>query len=357
MKKASVYVVNSLSNGGAERVVSVLSSKDNENTFVFTFCDEITYPVSDNVKIINLNKRKMGKIKKYLYLPVLLYKFNKEYKKIKRDYDIELATSHLIYSHLVCRLSKYRKEFIYVIHNPYYPFDPNKSKLFKMKIKFLYENNKIVTVSKGVEKELKERYGIKTKTISTIYNPIDFEAINEKKIEPITEKNYILFCGRFNEAKRPEFAIDLFYKEGLYKKYNLVIIGTGELEAKVKEMIKKYDIEDKVILKGFVSNPYAYMYNAKLMFNCSHFEAFPMTLIEALASNCKVVSFDIDYGPKELLIGKLSKFLVPFNDRKRMAEIIETAINQEFPNVTERLNEYKIDIIIDKYYMTYKNWR
>ena len=82
-----------------------------------------------------------------------------------------------------------------------------------------------------------------------------------------------------------------------------------------------------------------------------------MTLIEALASNCKVVSFDIDYGPKELLIGKLSKFLVPFNDRKRMAEIIETAINQEFPNVTERLNEYKIDIIIDKYYMTYKNWR
>jgi len=356
-KKVTVFVVNSLSNGGAERVVSVMANNSKNNVFVITLQNNTTYPIDDNVNVLCLqNKTKLGKLEKYLKLPLLVFKFNKIYKNLKKEYDIELSSSHLLFSHFLCRLSKFKKDFIYVIHNPYYPFDPNNSFLYRKKIQFLYNKRKVVTVSKGVQDELINRYNVNTETLSTIYNPIDFEAIHSKMNEKVDEKKYILFCGRFNEAKRPEHAIELFYSQGLYKDYKLMMIGTGELEPLVKEKIKKYNITDRVILKGWCDNPYKYMKNALLMFNCSHFEAFPMTLIEALACDCKVVSYDIDYGPNELLTGKMKKYLVKFDDMEKMAETITKTIKEEKISFDNFIKEYKISNIMSKYYETYKKW-
>lgn len=356
-KKATVYVVNSLSSGGAERVASVMANNSRKDVFVITLQNNVTYSVDSKIKIINLQKKKkLGKLEKYLKLPLLVLKFDKIYGKIKDEYDIELATTHLLHSHFLCRLSKYRNDFLFVVHNPYYPFDVKGSFLYRKKIQFLYNKMKVITVSKGVEGELKERYKVNTKTIGTIYNPIDFNEIYSKMDEPVKEKNYILFCGRFNEAKRPEHAIDLFYSEKLYKDYNLLMIGTGELEETVKKKIKQYKIEDKVILKGWCNNPYAYMKNALLMFNCSHFEAFPMTLIEALACDCKIVSYDINYGPNELLTGKLRQYLVPFDDKKKMASTIRNTIKKSHPSFEPYIENYKISTIINNYYKQYKKW-
>jgi len=136
-KKATVYVVNSLSSGGAERVASVMANNSKKDVFVITLQNNITYSVDSKIKIISLQKKKkLEKLEKYLKLPLLVLKFNRIYGKIKREYEIELASTHLLHSHFLCRLSKYRKDFLFVVHNPYYPFDVKGSFFYRKKIQF-----------------------------------------------------------------------------------------------------------------------------------------------------------------------------------------------------------------------------
>lgn len=358
-RKVTIFVVNSLSNGGAERVVANLSNKMTEmgkTVYIFTLSNDITYKVNENVKVIPLFNGKIKKIMKPFLIFYLSRKLTKEIKKLEKEYEIELYTSHLKFSNYVSRFSKYTNKCIYVMHIPFSPY--GKGWLYEQKIKFIYNNQNIMTVSNGVEKEIVEQYKIKTKNIATIYNPVDIKEISTKSCEEIKIPcdNYILYCGRFSEQKRPLLAIEIFYTNKLYEKYNLLMLGQGELTDEVQHKIKEYNIEDKVYLNGWCSNPYFYMKNSLLLMNCSAFEAFPMTMIEAFSCNCKVVSFDIKYGPNEILVNELSKYLVIDGDIKQFGEKIELAIKEYPENLQERVLAYQTEKIIENYYLISKKW-
>lgn len=357
--KASIFLVNSLGNGGAERVVSVLANKMSKqgNVFIFTVFEDIKYKIDSNITIIGFTKNKPSKLKKIIMLPYFLYLFHKNMKRIEQKYEIAVASTHLIYSHLLCCLSMYRFKFLYVIHNPYYPFDLKQSFLFKKGIQMLYNRKKMITVSKGVEKEMRNRYQVSYDCIETVYNPVDSKEIEKKaSLLAVQEENYILFCGRLNRAKRPLYAIDFFYNQGLYKNYKLLMIGTGELLESVKQRVKNYHLENRIILKGWQENPYAYMKKALVLLNCSLFEAFPMTMIEAFSCNCMVVSFDIDYGPSELLKGKLKSYLVKNNDDAQLKKAILKAIKNPEKDLSKYVIPYQTDQIVNRYYDLYRRW-
>lgn len=358
-KKVTVFVVNSLSNGGAERVVANLANKMVEmgkNVYIYILNNKITYKVNEKVNVIPLYSKEIKNFQKPFIIPYLSYKLTKELKKLEIEYDIELYTSHLKFSNYVSRFSKYTNKCIYVMHIPFSPY--GKGYLYEKRIKFIYNKQNIMTVSNGVEKEIIEKYNIKVRNIATIYNPIDVEDISRKSMESIELPcdNYILFCGRLNYQKRPLMAIDIFYKNELYKKYNLVMLGQGELEEDVKNKIKEYKINDKVHLLGWCSNPYAYMKNSLMLMNCSAFEAFPMTMIEAFACDCKVVSFDIKYGPNEILVGDLSKYLVEDKNIEEMGEKINLAIKKYPKKLKQLVEKYQTENIIKNYYTTAKKW-
>lgn len=359
-KKIDIFMVNSLSSGGAERVVANLANKMaelNKEVIIFTVEDKVVYDMNKNVKVIPLNNKKLSGIKKILMMPILAKRLTKQLKEIEKKYEIGLYTSHLNYSHFISRMSKYHKKCAFVMHNPLAPYD--NYFLYKLEKKCLYKNQNVITVSFGVEKEFKEIYKIKTKNIATVYNPIDVNEIVRKSMEniDIPSKNYILYCGRFNEQKRPDMAVEIFYQNELYKKYDLVMIGQGQLFDQVKEQIKKYNIEKNVYLMGWSSNPYAYMKNALMLLNSSKSEACPMTILEAFACNCKVVSYDINYGPNELLVDDLSKYLVLNNDIKKMGDTIKLAINEYPSNLKERALKFQTEQIIENYYTIVNKWR
>lgn len=358
-EKVTIFVVNSLSNGGAERVVANLANRMVElgkNVYIFTLSNKITYTVNDSVNVIPLYKKNIKGFMKPFMIPYLSRKLTKEIKKLEQKYDIELYTSHLKFSNYVSRFSKYTKKCIYVMHIPFSPY--GKGYFYEKKIKFIYNNQNIMTVSNGVEKEIVDFYKIKVKNIATIYNPIDVNEIAKKSLEKVELpcQNYILYCGRFSDQKRPLLAIDIFYKTKLYEKYNLLMLGQGELVETVKNRVNEYGIQDRVYLNGWCSNPYAYMRNSNLLMNSSAFEAFPMTMIEAFACDCKVVSFDIKYGPNEILTNDLSKFLVKDNDIEDFGKKVELAMNEYPSNLKERVLAYQTDNIIDNYYNISKDW-
>lgn len=77
-----------------------------------------------------------------------------------------------------------------------------------------------------------------------------FEEINEKRKD--NKRLEILWTGRMLYWKHPELAIKAVLKLSL--DYHLTIIGEGEKKEEILRMIHDNGLEDKVTVKGFVSN-------------------------------------------------------------------------------------------------------
>ena len=106
--------------------------------------------------------------------------------------------------------------------------------------------------------------------------------INEKEI-------LIGHIGRFMTQKNHIFLINLFNELLIkHKNYKLLLIGDGELQEKIKNKVKEFDISDNVIFAGNIPNTNEYYQAMDFFILPSLFEGLPVVGIEAQTSglNC-----------------------------------------------------------------------
>ena len=84
----------------------------------------------------------------------------------------------------------------------------------------------------------------------------------------------------------------------------LVIIGIGEQKQKISNLIKKYNLNRNIIMRGYQKNVFKFLKNSKGFILSSLWEDPGFVLIEAMASDCLVLSSDCPNGPKEILSEK-----------------------------------------------------
>ncbi|KAA8808144.1 glycosyltransferase [Lactobacillus crispatus] len=357
-KKAAVFIINSLQNGGAERVVVNLAlklKKTGMHVIIILIHDKRYYEIPNDVQVITLSKENHG-IKKVLNIFPLSRKLSAVLKEINNKYNIVLMTANLAYTHWICRFSKYKNKMLFVMHNPQFQFKHSKSKLFKLKMKLLYSNLKLVAVSKGVRNELIDIYKLNPNNIYTIYNPINFDEINLKLKENTKlsiNSPFILAAGRLTSGKRFDRLIVAYKKSNIYEKYNLVILGIGEKEQELKDLSRKLGLQNRVLFIGWSNNIYKWMKKASLFVCSSDYEAFGMTIIEAFYCKCKVVSTNCKYGPAELLTAPFSKYLSQLNSDD-LAKKILLALH-EYPTISKEVySQFSADKILDKYLKVYE---
>lgn len=138
-----------------------------------------------------------------------------------------------------------------------------------------------------MKKSFEKIYGLNN-NISVLYNPVDTNAIKElSKME--TDLPYKSDCfnicsiGRLCEQKGFDRLIriaELLKKD--YKDFCIYIIGEGPAKEKLKDMIKKKNLENNVNLLGYIRNPYPYLKNADLYVCSSRAEGYSTVATEAL---------------------------------------------------------------------------
>lgn len=79
------------------------------------------------------------------------------------------------------------------------------------------------------------------------------------------------------------------------------MVGKGECENKIKELVTSLNLENQVIFTGFKSNPYPLLSKAKGLILSSDYEGLPTVILEALALKVPVISTDCPSGPNEIL--------------------------------------------------------
>ena len=145
----------------------------------------------------------------------------------------------------------------------------------------------IVTISDECLEILKEEFPIFKDKMICIENITSSVVINNratefKPKEYIGVENVLLSVGRLSEQKGFDMAISAASK--LKKQqinFKWFIIGSGPLESKLKNQIKKEKVEDYVVLIGTKENPYPYIKNCDLFVQPSRYEGKSVVIDEA----------------------------------------------------------------------------
>ncbi|WP_158849965.1 glycosyltransferase [Algibacter sp. L1A34] len=188
------------------------------------------------------------------------------------------------------------------------------TKITKTAYRTIYKKlNKVVCISTAIKKDLLLNCNYKfPKNLKVIYNPHDIYSIENLSKEPLDnekEKNIfkrqtIIFIGRLSNQKSPWHLINAFnHILNKNKEVNLVFIGDGDQQVVnyIKNLIKTYNIDDKIYFLGRKSNPYKYLKQATVLALSSHYEGTPNVIVEAIALGTPVVSSNCTQGILELM--------------------------------------------------------
>ena len=158
---------------------------------------------------------------------------------------------------------------------------------------------KIIAVSEHQAEALRKfnpRYSGK---VTTIPNLTDVAGIQEKSLALTREqfdttKFNIVSVGRVSHEKGMDLAVKACAELVTEGNDNIRwwIVGDGPAMQEVKKMIKELHMEEYVITVGMQKNPYPYIRQADLYVQPSRFEAFGLTILEAMILGKAVLATD-----------------------------------------------------------------
>lgn len=331
--KTALFMVNSLKQGGAEKVCLNLANELIRQKYLVDFvvlkyrANEVELP--KRARIHNLNCDATNKILRIFKTLLAIPKAN----DITSSYQIDngeyvLATSHLPFSNIITRLSCINRQTIYVLHISMDTYQILSPKVYRFIVRLFFKNRKVVTVSKDLQAELVVKYHLDQNCIQSIYNPIDTNYIKEQitKKRPIKEK-YLLHVGRFEPNKHQDRMLQIFHKGNFSEKYHLVFCGNGSQVEEIQNTVSNLGLTEKVHFMGYQDNIYTWMKHSEVLVSTSDSEAFPMILVEAFACSAKIVASDCNYGPREILLDEYANYLVsPPSDINQYIQKIKKAI-------------------------------
>ncbi|MGZ2206787.1 serine-aspartate repeat adhesin O-glycosyltransferase SdgB [Staphylococcus argenteus] len=162
--------------------------------------------------------------------------------------------------------------------------------------------------------------------------PIDtpIQNLDHRKIKLIS-------VARYSPEKQLHQQIELIKRlVPLVPNVELHMYGFGSESKKLNELIQKYGLENHVYLRGFLSQLDQEYSDAYLSLITSNMEGFSLALLESLSHGVPVISYDIKYGPSELISPDINGYLIPKNDEDALFEKVKYVI--EHPEEQQRLS-------------------
>ncbi|MFL0427315.1 glycosyltransferase family 4 protein [Moraxella sp. 179-F 1C4 NHS] len=166
----------------------------------------------------------------------------------------------------------------------------------------------VVTLTKR-DKELWEQgiKNIKAKIIP-IANPSPFEV---QENMPSLDYKTILCVGRLTHQKGFDLLITAWTKVAEQRPdWKIIIVGSGEDELMLQQMVKDLHVEDSIVFAGQQKNMDTFYRQASFFCLSSRFEGFGMVLLEAQSYGLPIVAFDCEIGPAEIIDHNISGLLV-----------------------------------------------
>jgi N-acetylgalactosamine-N,N'-diacetylbacillosaminyl-diphospho-undecaprenol 4-alpha-N-acetylgalactosaminyltransferase len=319
------FVGITLNTGGAERVqakLSYLFEAQNIEIHHILVNGDVGYAYAgklfDMSTLKNTSNGSFNKLKRMLNLR----KYLKEHKfnfiidfRDKRNFLQEYVIANWVYNAPVIQYVHSFNTHLYFPKNTFLA-----KRIFK-------KGYGIVTVSNAIENKVRAQYGYSK--VTTIYNPVDIKEIEKEASEEISVPDkYILGIGRMKDnVKQFNHLIEAFQlSEARAQHVKLVLVGDGVFKNELERIVSENQLTEDVLFYPFTQNPYPFYKNALFTAMTSKFEGFPNVLIESLATETPVVSYNCNSGPNEIINHNENGLKVKNQDIDEMALAINTML-------------------------------
>ena len=302
-----------------------------------------------NIKIFRLNKQKHIDVKTIIQLRQII-------KKTKFDF-IHSENNCLITLYFALRPLKRKPIVLHTLHLPGPKECPTKIKKYLYKKIFHSLHFYPIALSDSLAIEAQSFYGL-TK-IDSIPNGVDIEQFSSHTLLK-DRPNDVTIMARLTPQKNYPFVLRIF--EELTKiepAINCFIYGQGEQESEIKETIKTKSLEN-VHFMGTTSTPEKIMGLTKIFLLGSSYEANPMSINEAMASGCVVISSAVD-GVPEIVNDKKDGFLFtldsPLPFAKKIVEIYRNPSSFQYiaDEARKTAQSRSFDKVVDSYVSVYQS--
>jgi len=320
-----LFVIESLSKGGAERVISVLSQEmerlGHEVTIII-FTQKIAYSYGGKLSSLNLPLPQKSGFMKLNLLKVYWHRIS-ALKKIIKQCNPDKVFSFMEVSSIISILAT-RKTIACIRVDLGFL-----SSRIKFVMKMLYPFASGIVCN--AQAQVKSLEGILShRNVRVIYNPLNLDYIRIQRQKDLDYScPFILAVGRLERQKRFDLLIEAFARSAAKNDLDLVILGAGGEFAKLQKIAQDLQVEDRVKFLGVVDNPYSYMRRCLFFVLSSDFEGFPNALAEALACGAAVISTNCPTGPSELITNGLNGRLVPIGDVDVLTRVMDELYHGE----------------------------
>jgi GalNAc-alpha-(1->4)-GalNAc-alpha-(1->3)-diNAcBac-PP-undecaprenol alpha-1,4-N-acetyl-D-galactosaminyltransferase len=116
------------------------------------------------------------------------------------------------------------------------------------------------------------------------------------------DRNWICGVGRLSIEKGFDRLIAGFAEVAeSHPDWNLVIVGDGPTRRELELQITGFGLADRVLLAGWIEQPWPVLRSAEVFVLPSRYEGFPNALLEAMARGKACVAADCQSGPAEII--------------------------------------------------------
>lgn len=323
-----LFVIPTLKDGGAERAISNITTHlpdDVEADILINSISDHDFPTDANIICLGMSESKnMGNV----YQLIAMLKRIHKLKKLKRKNRYDACIGFMDSANIANIISG--KKYTKVIGSVHISLQRASSSSLQYKciinplIRLLYNKADVtVPVSYRIKKELIENFGLSDNKVVVIENGCDIFELRERAEESwdaedklLEGKKIIITIGRLSEQKGQWHLIRAFGSIiNEEKDVVLLILGAGPLENYLKQVTIQCGIQDKVIFKGFVQNPYKYIAKADGFVLPSLYEGYPCAMTEAICLGIPCLATDFQTGARELLAPEL------VDDKKEIDDI------------------------------------
>jgi glycosyltransferase involved in cell wall biosynthesis len=220
------------------------------------------------------------------------------------------------------------------------------------------EADAIVAVSQAVADDLVALDVAPRERVFTIHNPVVTRGLDDLIAEPLEhpwlrdgEAPVVLAVGRLHWQKDFPTLLRAFRRMSAVRTMRLVVLGEGDERGKLEALSRSLGIAERVLLPGFVANPFPWMARAAVVVVSSLLEGFGRVLPEAMACGCPVVSVDCPGGPREILDNGRYGPLVPVGNEQALADAVLASLVRppDRAALRQRANQFSADAAAERY--------
>ena len=369
-----VYVIDSLaSKGGAERVIInkmdyMVNHFGYDISIITCYQDKDTpnaYPIPHGIKQIFLGIPFYSQYKyRYPYRLWVKHSIDCQMEKALTkavqniDPDILIGVSYFqanVVTGIKCRAKK-----VIEVHEPR-PFTLSDYGLSRGKISSWYmkhyrkwyfskvekQADIVVTLTPGDAHEWR-----RAKRVQIIPN---FTVMPIEKLSDGQSKR-VIAVGRLEWVKGYDRLIDAWkIVSDKHPDWHLDIFGVGTLEQELKDQQKRLGLEEKLTIHPATSKINVEYSNSSLYVGTSHFEGFPLVLLEAMQVGLPCIAFDCPFGPSAVIVDGENGFLVPDGRIEELAEKISllignSALRDSFSkSALKKSKEFAVDKVMKQW--------